>query len=95
MELTYLSGFIIIFITYTILYILYCKFLYDTMEDSIALFKNYFWDNLLLNLLLSLGSWISIFCIIGILLCIGIYVLLKYIITDTQIGKFLLSILFG
>ena len=95
MELTYLSGFYIIFITYTILYILYCKFLYITKEDSIALFKEYFWENLLVNLSLSLCSWFSIFCIIGILLCIGIYVLLKYIITNTQIGKLLLSILFG
>jgi len=95
MELTYLSGFYIIFITYTILYILYCKFLYVTKEDSIALFKEYFWENLGANILLSLFSWISILCIVVLLICAGIYMLLRYIIVDTQFGKFLIYKIFG
>lgn len=95
MELTYLSGFYIIFITYTILYILYCKFLYVTEEDSIALFKEYFWENLGANILLSLFSWISILCIVALLICAGIYILLRYIIVDTQFGKFLIYKIFG
>lgn len=55
MEFTYLSGFLIVFITYTIVYILVTKYSYDTVEDSVAEFVDYFWTNLGVNLLLSLG----------------------------------------
>lgn len=95
MELTYFSGFLIVFIIYTILYVLYCKYLYVTVEDRVAEFVDHFWDNFLVNLLLSIGSWVSIFCIVGVLLCVGIYFLVKYIINKTKIVKILIYIFFG
>ena len=95
MELTYFSGFLIVFITYTILYVLYCKYLHVTVEDRVAEFVDHFWDNFLVNLLLSIGSWVSIFCIVGVLLCVGIYFLVKYIINKTKIVKILIYIFFG
>lgn len=95
MELTYLSGFIIIFISYTIVYIVVVRYSYDTIEDRIALFKDYFWENLGANILLSLFSWISILCIVVLLICTSIYMLLRYIIVDTQFGKFLIYKIFG
>ena len=95
MELTYISGFLIIFITYTIVYILITKYSYDTVEDSVVEFVDYFWTNLGVNLLLSLGSWVSILCIGALLICVSIYILLRYIIVGTQFGKFLIYKIFG
>lgn len=95
MEFTYLSGFLIVFITYTIVYILVTKYSYDTVEDSVAEFVDYFWTNLGVNLLLSLGSWVSIICITALIICVGIYMLLRYIIVGTQFGKFLIYKIFG
>lgn len=95
MELTYISGFLIIFITYTIVYILITKYSYDTVEDSVVEFVDYFWTNLGVNLLLSLGSWVSILCIGALLICVSIYMLLRYIIVGTQFGKFLIYKIFG
>ena len=89
MEFTYLSGFLIVFITYTIVYILVTKYSYDTVEDSVAVFVDYFWTNLGVNLLLSL------ICITALLICFGRYMLLKYIIMGTQFGKFLIYKIFG
>lgn len=95
MELTYLYGFLIVFITYTILYILYCKYLYVTVEDSVAEFVDHFWDNFLVNLLLSIGSWVSIICITTLLICFGICMLLRYIIKHTNFWRFLIFKIFG
>lgn len=95
MKLTYISGFLIIFITYTIVYILITKYSYDTVEDSVVEFVDYFWTNLGVNLLLSLGSWVSILCIGALLICVSIYMLLRYIIVGTQFGKFLIYKIFG
>lgn len=91
----YISGCITTFITCWILYIYDIKRSYTTIKER----KVYFMDGIYIVfcgfVLVSMFSWITMGVIMTVLLGIAINKFLKYIINDTNFGKFLIHKILG
>ena len=90
----YISGCITTFITCWVLYIHGIKRSFATIKER----KAYFMDGIGCVFFgitgVSIFSWITMAVIMIVLICIAINNFLKYIINDTNFGKFLIYKLF-
>lgn len=90
----YLSGDVISFITCWVLYIHGIKRSFATIKER----KAYFMDDIECVFFgitgVSIFSWITMAVIMIVLICIAINNFLKYIINNTNFGKFLIYKLF-
>lgn len=91
----YISGVVASFITCWILYIYDIKRSYTTIKER----KVHFMDGIYIVfcgfVLVSMFSWITMGVIMTVLLGIAINKFLKYIINDTNFGKFLIHKILG
>lgn len=90
----YIVGCITTFITCWILYIRSIKRSFATIKER----KAYFMDDISMVIctfvLVSIFSWVTLGVIIIVLLGITINKFLKYVINDTQFGKFIIYKIF-
>lgn len=86
----YIVGCITTFITCWVLYIHSIKRSFATIKERKEAFIDDIWGMFYGITLVSLFSWITMVVIMIVLLCIAINNFLKYIINDTNFGKFLI-----
>lgn len=86
----YLSGVVISFITCWVLYIHGIKRSFATIKERKAYFMDGIWGVFFGITGVSIFSWITMAVIMIVLICIAINNFLKYIINDTNFGKFLI-----
>ncbi len=90
----YIVGFITTFITCWVLYIRSIKRSFATIKERKTYFIDDIWGMFCGFTLVSLFSWITMIVIMIALLCIAINNFLKYIINDTNFGKFIIYNIF-
>lgn len=86
----YIVGCITTFITCRVLYIHSIKRSFATIKERKEEFIDDIWGMFCGFTIVSLFSWITMVVIMIVLLCIAINNFLKYIINDTNFGKFLI-----
>lgn len=91
----YIIGCITTFITCWILYIYDIKHSYATIKERKVRLMDDIYIAFCGFTLVSLFSWVTMAVIIIALLCIVTYKFIKYIINDTQFGKFLIYKILG
>lgn len=90
----YLSGVVISFITCWVLYIHGIKRSFATIKERKAYFMDGIWGVFFGFTGVSIFSWITMAVIMIALICIAINKFLKYIINDTNFGKFIIYKIF-
>lgn len=86
----YIVGCITTFITCWVLYIHSIKRSFATIKERKEELIDDIWGMFCGFTIVSLFSWITMVVIMIVLLCIAINNFLKYIINDTNFGKFLI-----
>lgn len=90
----YISGCITTFITCWVLYIYNIKRSFATIKERKAYFMDGIWCVFFGITGVSIFSWITMAVIMIVLICIAINNFLKYIINDTNFGKFIIYKIF-